>query len=113
MTDAVRQYRTALRSTYVSRDGDECGRTYNLVDEDAADAAIAELKAERDAAVRERDIWRDMYRHSVRPVCGGEMAYEAQMKYDREASRARPYTKQRREETWADSPPIETEDGYV
>lgn len=48
--DAVQAYRTALRSTYVSRDGDECGRTYNLVDEDAADAAIAALEAERDAA---------------------------------------------------------------
>lgn len=48
--DAVRAYRTALRSTYVSRDGDECGRTYNLVDEDAADALIAELEAEVERA---------------------------------------------------------------
>ena len=83
------------------------------LDCDLANDRIAALEAERDAAVRERDIWRDMYRHSVRHVCGSEMAYEAQMKYDREASRARLYTKQRREETWADSPPIETEDGYV
>lgn len=54
--DAVRAYRTALRSTYVSRDGDECGRTYNLVDEDAADALIAELEAEvelRDRMLRD------------------------------------------------------------
>jgi hypothetical protein len=50
--DAVRAYRTALRSTYVSRDGDECGRTYNLVDEDAADALIAALDAE--VALRDR-----------------------------------------------------------
>lgn len=42
--DAVQAYRTALRSTYVSRDGDECGRTYNLVDEAAADAAIEALQ---------------------------------------------------------------------
>jgi hypothetical protein len=103
MTDAVREYREAKLDPELDA-GDIMGY---------ADAAIAELEAERDAAVRERDIWRDMYRHSVRPVCGSEMAYEAQMKYDREASRARLYTKQRREETWADSPPIETEDGYV
>ena len=40
------EYQHALRSTYVSRDADECGRTYDLVDEAAADALIAALEAE-------------------------------------------------------------------
>ena len=40
------EYQHALRSTYVSRDVDECGRTYDLVDEAAADALIAALEAE-------------------------------------------------------------------
>lgn len=48
---AVEGYKHALRSTYVSRDADECGKTYGLVDEDKADAAIAELEAERDEAM--------------------------------------------------------------
>ena len=49
MTDLDRlrkEYQHALRSTYVSRDVDECGRTYDLVDEAAADALIAALEAE-------------------------------------------------------------------
>ena len=51
--NAIEAYRHALRSTYVSRDADECGRTYGLVDEDAADAAITELEAERDEAIQD------------------------------------------------------------
>ena len=41
-----KEYQHALRSTYVSRDADECGRTYDLVDEAAADALITALEAE-------------------------------------------------------------------
>ena len=51
MTDldkAREEYKHALRSTYVSRDADECGRTYGLVDEDKADALIAALQEEND-----------------------------------------------------------------
>ena len=40
---AREEYKHALRSTYVSRDADERGRTYGLVDEDKADALIAAL----------------------------------------------------------------------
>lgn len=53
MTDldkAREEYKHALRSTYVSRDADECGRTYGLVDEDKADALIAALEAKLAAA---------------------------------------------------------------
>ena len=51
MTDldkAREEYKHALRSTYVSRDADECGRTYGLVDEDKADVLIAALQEEND-----------------------------------------------------------------
>lgn len=44
------EYEHALRSTYVSRDANECGRTYDLVDEAAADALLTQMQAERDEA---------------------------------------------------------------
>lgn len=42
----VEAYRSALRSTYVDRCEPDVGRTYDLVDEDAADAALAALAEE-------------------------------------------------------------------
>lgn len=45
---ALEEYNHALRSTYVSRSEPDIGRTYILVDEDAADAVIVELEAENE-----------------------------------------------------------------
>lgn len=57
---AREEYKHALRSTYVSRDADECGRTYGLVDEDKADVLIAALEAENEALKAENERIRDL-----------------------------------------------------
>lgn len=45
---ARERYASALRSTFVSRSEPEVGKTYDLVDEDAADSLIAALEAENE-----------------------------------------------------------------
>jgi hypothetical protein len=55
MMGALEEYRNALRSTYVDRSEPDIGRTYDLVDEEAADKYIAELEQERDKYKWQRD----------------------------------------------------------